>query len=367
MQPTTAAWRAFAALAFVFVLTACGGGGGGDGGGGGGGATPTPASGATPTPGSKLFVADGTNHAIGSQINADPSPGSFAIDRLIGGPATGFDPGVAGVLSPSSLALDVQADRLYVATQAMVGVFDQAGVAAGNVAPARAITSTITKMTNGVSSAVNVNFFRLFLDTTNDTLYVAEPDGYLHAFDMARTLNGAVPPSRTIQIDLGASTISESFGIAVDTGSTGRPAANNLFVGVSGSGFAHILIFNAQSTLNIPKAPDQTLSFSTAPTSFYLDSVNDRLYVAVSGDILVFDNANSLTTASHPVARTILLSRVSPSGKFIFVDTTNDRLYAVGDDKLFIIPSPRTADPLTVTQGTLLNANAHFSAVVAKP
>src|SRR5437764_576033 len=268
MQHTTAAWRAFAALAFVFVLTACGGGGGGDGGGGGGAATPTPASGggATPTPASKLFVADGGNHAIASLSNANPAPGTtFAIDRIIGGSATEL--GSGGTPSPStipSIALDVAADQLYVSTQTKVGVFHQASFAAGNVAPTRTFTSA------------GVNFFGLFLDTANNRLYVANINGSVHVFDNPSALTGPVAPSRTIQINLGVP-ISGSFGIAVDT------TVDRLFVGVLGSGFTNILIFNNQSTLNGLRAPDETLSFSTAPTSFYLDSVHNRLYVAVFG------------------------------------------------------------------------------------
>ena len=358
MQPTTtAAWRAFAALAFVFVLTACGGGGGGDGGGGGGAATPTPASGggATPTPGSKLFVSDGGNHVIASLSNSNPAPGTtFAIDRIIGGPATGF--GSGGTPSPSaipSMALDVAADQLYVSTQTTVGVFNQASFAAGNVAPARTFTSA------------GVNFFGLSLDTANNRLYVADINGSVQVFDNPSGLSGPVTPSRTIQINLGA-TISGSFGIAVDT------TTDKLFVGVLGSGFTHILVFNSQSTLTGSRAPDQTLSFSTAPTSFYLDSVHNRLYVAVfGGDIQVFDNANSLTTGTGPLtpARTIPLSTASTNDKFIFVDTVNDRLYAVGTNLFFIVPNASLVNGagIPVTQGTLQDPNARFSAVVAKP
>ena len=349
MQRTTTAWRAFVALVFVMVLAACGGGGGGD-------------SGGAPAPqGSKLFVSDGGNHAIGSQINANPGAGTSTVDRIISGPATGL--GSGGTPSPStipSIALDISADQLYAATQTRLLVFNQASFAAGNVAPARTIISSVVK--NTVLSGVN--FFQLFLDTGNNRLYVAEPDGFVHAFDNASGLTGAVAPSRSIQTDLGGSATFQSIGIAVDT------AANNLFVGLAGSGFTNILIFNTQSGKSGLTPPDQTLSFSTAPTSFYLDRGNNRLYVAVfGGNIQVFNNANSLTTGTPAVARLIPLSTVSTSSKFIFLDTTNDRLYAVANNQVFIVQSASTVKgvPFTVTQVTLSDANARFSSVIAKP
>jgi hypothetical protein len=58
--------------AFILAgLAGCGGGGGGDGGDG--------------RPSSKLFVVDSGNHAIGSMINPNPTPGTFAVDRIISG------------------------------------------------------------------------------------------------------------------------------------------------------------------------------------------------------------------------------------------------------------------------------------------
>ena len=350
MQPTTATWRTFAALACVVLLASCGGGGGG------GGSVGGPA-----LAGSKLFVSDGGNHAIGSQVNVNPGAGSLAIDRIISGPATGF--GSGGTPSPStipSIALDVSADQLYASTQLRVAVFNQASVASGNVAPARTFTSSIIK--NGALHGVN--FFQLFLDAANNRLYVADIDGFLLAFDNASGLTGAVVPSRTIQIDLGVNQVFSSFGIAVD------PAADNLFVGIRGNGFTNILIFNVQSLKSGPVAPDQTLSFSTAPASFYLDSVNNRLYVAVfGGDIQVFENAKSLTPGAPTVARTIPLSTVSASDKAIFVDTANDRLYGVANNQVFIVQNASAVSgvPFTVTQATLLDANARFSAVRTKP
>ena len=162
-------WGVVSLLSVLLGLAGCGGGGGGG----------------SSTPPSKVFVSDGANHAIGSLVNANPSPGTFAVDRIIIGSSTGL--GTAGG-TPSystlpSIALDAAGDRLYVSTQTNVRVFDQAGTASGNVAPARTISSMVTK--GAVLSSVN--FFSLFLDTANNRLYVADADGYLFVFDGAST------------------------------------------------------------------------------------------------------------------------------------------------------------------------------------
>src|ERR1041384_2470592 len=171
MQRTISTCRRLAAAASLVVLATCGGGGGG-----------VPA-----TPGSKLFVSDGGQRAIGSMKDPNPGPGTFLLDRVITGSNTGF--GSGGTPSPSTIpgmVIDAAADRLYVATQGRVAVFDQASQADGNVAPSRSILATVTK--NGVLS--QVNFYSLFLDTTNHRLYVAELDGHVQVFNNASTVSG---------------------------------------------------------------------------------------------------------------------------------------------------------------------------------
>jgi len=341
------------AVLVVVGFSACGGGGGG-----GGSAPPS----STPQlAASKLFVADGGNHAIGSQVNPNPGPGTFAVDRIISGPATGL--GSGGTPSPStipSIALDVGADQLYAATQGNVRVFNQASLASGNVAPSRTFSASVIK--NSVLHGVN--FFQLFLDAANNRLYVADIDGFLFAFENASGLNGAAVPGRTIQIDLGGAQVIGTFGVAVDT------TVDNLFVGIYGNGFTNMLIFNNQSGKSGLRAPDQTLSFSFGPNSFYLDRVNNRLYVLLNGSIQVFNNANSLTTGTPTPSRTITLSALSTTVQpSVFVDTASDRLYAAGNNLVFIVPnaSTVTGTPSTFTQVTLPDANARFSGIVTKP
>lgn len=348
MQRTIGACRRLAAAASLVVLATCGGGSGG--------AVPAMA-------GSKLFVSDGGQHAIGSMKDPNPGPGTFLLDRVITGSNTGL--GSGGTPSPStipSMAIDAAKDSLYVATQTRVIVFDQASQANGNVAPSRSIVATVTK--NGVLS--QVNFYGLFLDTTNDRLYVAEPDGHVHVFDGASAVSGSVTPNRTIFPDFGPDTPVAPTGIAVDSG-------NRLYVGSSTSGptgGSRIFRFDNASTLSTPSgsttAANQTLTFAQGVEWFHLDGVNDRLYVAqFNGPIHVFNGASTLTSTATP-NRTITLP---PPGKFLFVDAANDRLYAAANNALFIINSAATAsDPsVTATMLSIASADARFSAVAVKP
>jgi hypothetical protein len=322
-------------------LAACGGGGGGG---------PSGTS-------SKAFVLDAGNHAVGSMIDPNPSPGILAVDRIINGPSTGLGTGTfSPVTTLPSLALDAAGDRIYVATQSSVLQWENAGLVNGNVPRTRIITSQVTR--GGTPFAVN--FFSLFIDTINNRLYAAEPNGDVHVYNGARTASGSVPPSRTITPNV---TTSFSFGVAVDV------ARDVLYLGVAPSG-SSILVFENQASLpttpGTPQAPTRALTFALAVGSFYLDAVNDRLYVAqFNGPILVFNGASTLTSTASPT-RTITLDTTQ---KYIFVDTTNDRLYAAGGNRVFIVNNASTAnDPgVTATLVTVQTTGSMFSAVAVKP
>jgi hypothetical protein len=331
-------------VAFILSgLAACGGGGGGG---------PSGTS-------SKAFVLDAGNHAVGSMIDPNPSPGTFAIDRIISGPSTGLGTGTfSPVTTLPSLALDAAGDRIYVATQNSVLQWENAGLVNGNVPRTRVITSQVTRGT----TVFAVNFFNLFIDTINNRLYAAEPTGDVHVYNGARTLSGLVPPTRTITPDLGTASIVTTFGVAVDV------ARDMLYVGVDPGG-SRIIVFDDQESLNTtggpPRAPDRTL-LVTDVRSFYLDTVNDRLYTAQSfGIIRVFDGASALNGAVV-ANRTFTLGNTQ---KYIFVDTANDRLYGVSENVVFIVPNASTADGPGV-MGTFLQVQttgSSFSAVAVKP
>lgn len=327
----------------------------------GGGSVGPSAPPSAPPPG-KVFFADAANRAIGSLIDPNPPPGTVAMDRIVSGPATGL--GTAGG-TPSesalpSVALDDAADRLYVATQSTTLVFDRIGSASGNVPPSRSITAS------------GVNFLHLSLDTFDDVLYTVDPAGVVHVFDGASTRSGQTAPDRTITPDLGGSAVATTFGLAIDVG------RDQLYVGVATSP-PGIVVFNNAGTANTtsaPIAPDRTLSFATPVGSFFLDEDRDILYAAQSdGKIVVFDNASMLATGTPVPNRTMTLpvpaTTASSQQLFIFVDTTNNRLYAVNGTTGFIVSGASIADDamlgasqITVSSGA---GASLFSAVAAGP
>ena len=343
----------------LLALASCGGGGGGSSG---------PA-------GSKLFITDGGNHAIVSIINAAPTVGStFTIDRVVNGPATGLGSGVGDIFSIPSVALESAADRLYVATQGNTFIFDGISQASGNAAPTRTMAATI----NTGSGNRGVNFFRISLDAVNSRLYTVDFSGEVHVFNNPTTPTGATTVVRIINPDLGPTTILSTFGLAIDAGK------NMLYLGAvfSGSGSSNIIVFNNADTAGTPPtmitplAPNRTLSFAQGVGSFFLDTVNDRLYVSQSnGVVLVFDGASLLASGTPTPSRTIdMLNGIQ---NYIFVDRSRNKLYAVANDPvvsnnravLNIIDNASTANEPNVTGISVFVTanNIEFSAVAVAP
>ncbi len=347
MKQSIAFARGLFALSFVLLVAACSGGGGGGGGAG------------SPTPSSKLFVADGGNRAVGSQINSNPGAGTFSVDRIIQGPNTGLGAGTSDFLSLPSLAVDAAANRLFVAVQSNgTMVFDQAGFVTGNAAPSRRIVASVNR--SGVLAFVN--FWKLSLDKPRDVLYNADNFGEVQAFHNASTLNGtSLTPNRIIQVDLGGPALNSTFGIGVDS------TNDRLYVGFNASTIA---VFNGASGLNtgldVKQRPDRTFTFFGTARSFYLDAVNDRLYIAITnGDIQVLDNASTLTAGPLTATRTINLGG---SGWFIFVETTGDRLYAVANNQIVIVQNASLANgAVGGTIITVVSPGSQFGAVAVQP
>ena len=166
-----------------------------------------------------------------------------------------------------------------------------------------------------------------------------------------------------------------TFGIAVDK------TRDLLYVGIAPNApNPFIIVFNGASTANTnispnnTRAPDRTITLPGAG-AFHLDEASDRLYVArFDGVVWVFDAASGLS-AMPPQSRTIDLMNLVQN--FIFVDTSRNKLYAVGNNPnspnnqsvLNIVDNASTADEPNVTGISvfLTATNIRLSAVAVKP
>jgi hypothetical protein len=329
-------WKAGLIAAALMVLAACGGGGGGD---------SSPPFGSS----SKVFAADEVNGGVGSTENSNPAPGStITITKIIAGSNTQIPvgPGCFGCLP--SLALDSGRDQLYVSSSNGILVFNNAGTASGNIAPARTV--------GGAGSGPNRH---LQLNTTSDILYVSTPTGTIFRIDSASTANSTTTASRTLTLTpFGAGdTVTD---IALDT------TNDALYVGLnrSGSGRVGIVVGISAKTPG-PVALDAEVPASAVTPSITIDGPRNRLYVAdQSGQVFVFDNARTLTGASTP-SRTIQLPFPTPH---LFIETTNDRLYASGQSRVVILNNAGTATTATTAAlAQLSTMNSDLTAVVARP
>jgi hypothetical protein len=356
----------------LFVLASCGGGGGG-------GSSP-------PAPGSKLFVADAGNHAIGSIINAAPTLNStFNIDRIVQGSLTGLGAGTPSVSNIPSVALDAANDRLFVATQnGGVVTFDNVSTASGNTAFTRRVTGLIPASAGGPRG---VNFFSIDVDKTHDVLYSVDTVGEVHVYNGISTLNGTnLAPTRIVTPDFGGAGGNFVFGIAIDV------AKDLLYVGLQVNTTQTIAVFNNASTINTTGtpalAPTKTFTFPVGIGSIFLDAASDRLYVSrFDGKVLVFNGASGLASGAAPAAdRTIdLTGGLATIQFYIFVDTSRNKLYAVGNQPgvtaaqdqgfVLIIDNADTANDvppggLNASDGLGTNivlSNIRLSAVAVKP
>jgi hypothetical protein len=325
-------WKAGLIAPALLILAACGGGGD---------STPPPAP-------SKVFAADEVNGGVGSTENSNPTPGAtFAITRIIAGSNTQIPvgPGCSGCLP--SLALDSGRDQLYVSTNTSILVFNNAGTATGNIAPSRTVGGGGT----GPSRHLQLN-------TATDILYVSTPNGSIFRIDSASAANSTTTASRTFTLPVGGDSVT---GIALD-------ATNDvLYVGFSRGSVG--IILGVSTKLNGAITPDAEITVGTTGTlqSITIDGPRDRLYVANHlGQVFVFDAAHTRTTGAPTPSRTIALPFSTQHR--LFLETTNDRLYASGQNRVVIVNNAGTANgTVTAAVAQLSTMNSDLTAVVARP
>lgn len=210
--------------------------------------------------------------------NVVTTTGNVAPSRTLAG-------GVTGLLPVTYVAVDEARNLLYAASRdsASVSVFINANTVTGNVAPARVITGALTLL--GTTEK------RMFLDSTNDRLYVANFGGGVLVFNNASTAVGNVAPNRVIS---GASTTFVGiWGIEVDV------SRNLLYVSDFDGNAINIFANADTATGNI--APTRrivgALTTLSSPADLYVDTNSDTIYQAggSGNSMLVWNNASTAT------------------------------------------------------------------------
>jgi hypothetical protein len=239
-------------------------------------------------------------------------------------------------------------DQLYVSTNLNILVFNNAGTATGNIAPSRLI--------GGVGSGTRRH---LQLNSVSDTLYVSIPSGSILRVNGASTANTSTQPSSTLTLAMGPNDL--ITGMALD-------ATNDvLYVGLSRNtnGTVGVILGISTKTTGLITL-DAEVAVSSSLTSIAVDGPRDRLYVAdFLGQVFVFDSASTLTPTSTP-SRTIQLP-FSMQHR-LFLETTNDRLYASAQNRVVIVNNAGTANgAVTAAVAQLSTINSDLTAVVARP
>jgi hypothetical protein len=218
-------------------------------------------------------------------------------------------------------------------------------MANGDAIPARVIT--------GIG-----NTGSLFLDTTNNRLYVGDDVFGVRVFNNATGINGATASTRVIT---GLGTIQ---GVAVDAG------RDILYVSNTTSAPSNEINLFTASAANDPATPIATIIPTVSAVNLHvgglsLDTANDRLYVAGFTDstVMVFDVAHAATGAIAPTKTLTFPGTISS----VAIDSVNNRLYAVSLGAVYILNgASAAADPITVT-AVLVPPLGSFTAVAVSP
>ena len=316
---------------------------------------PTPTPTPTPAPTGKLYVSNDTANAILRFDNAFTANGAAAPAAVVTGASTKLS-------TPQYVFLDAAADQLYVANAGVsssILVFSNASTMSGNVAPSREITATLlggpsdvaldkTRDLLYVVDGTNILGFAngttatgfltptqlialtfppqaIFVDATNNRMYIADPVGNkIVVLDAVSTLNGGVIASRTIS---GAGTqLAAPSGVLVDSG--GRLVVTN-----SGA-TATITIYSNAATANGNVAPVAIISGAnttlSGPNQIVVDAApgGGELYVAdpTAGSVDIFANLAAANGNIAPTRRLtgtgVTQGAAAPTARGVALDIT---------------------------------------------
>jgi len=332
------------ALIAAFGLAACGGGYSSS--------TPYGMSGTTGAAASKLFAADSTDRVVGSLANPDPPTGSLTVDRVIGPTSPYFYNYAMFSMNIGSLALDAMRDYLYVGNGTSILVFHGASMANGDLYT----SATIGPIGNTGS---------MFLDAAGDRLYVGDDvNNNVKVFSQASMANSMSMPR------LVTGMTAPIHGVAVDT------TNNILYVSNENSTTHQISVFdNAAAVTNA--APNRTITPTVSTVNqpvggIFVDAAHDILYVAggsSSPQVMVFSGASSANDVSGATTPGKILT-LFPSGILkVVVDTTHDRLYAVGSNgHIYLVENVSTLPPGAVAaKDASLSNGGMLTAVAVNP
>jgi DNA-binding beta-propeller fold protein YncE len=307
-----------------------------------------------------LYVADLTDSIsifeYASTLKHSPPPVARTILPASGTACSDIATTKTDLCSPRGISVDTLNDQLYTANSgaSSILIFNDAGSIATNgmVLPGRTIlpASGTACGDAGTSKMDLCAPFGVAVDAVNDRLYVANTSASsILVFENANSIatDGMVLPGRTILSASGVvcgdsgttrTDLCAPFGVAVD-------AVNDRLY-VANTAASSILVFENAGSIatNGMVVPDRTIlpasgtacgdSATTkmdlcSPGNVFVDTVNDRLYVAntSANSILVFDNASSLIGNVSPSR--VIAKGTNPDDNTtlnmpfgIFIDTT---------------------------------------------
>lgn len=285
---------------------------------------------------STMFWLDSGNLAIESFSNAHPALGEpVPIARVVSGTSTRL------AATAAAAVLDAAGNRLFVANGTEILVFDNASAANGNVAPSRIIRKLGGDFLNVAS---------LSLDAPRNLLYVGD-----------RNASGPVP---SIYVIANASTATSVNAVSItDNSASDRrfvyiDATNNhdvLYVADT----CQISVFDNASTLaSGTHAPNRQFASCSVLDSgdhpLWLDATHDDLYVLNPSNadpaVKVFHGASTAPGPATP-ARTIHAFSL-PGLRNLLFDSNHDRLYVAASLGVFIFDAASTLNG-TVSDGAV--------------
>jgi DNA-binding beta-propeller fold protein YncE len=159
----------------------------------------------------RLYIANTTDNSILVYNNASVASGNASPSRTLKGAA-------ASLNSPSGVFVDTTRDKLYVINGGAnsILVFDNAATVSGNAPPVRTIFGLSTTLNSPSSGALDVLQDRLYVaNTASDSILV---------FNAISTISGNMPPNRKLE---GALTgLNQSRDLYLDLGTDRLYVAN---------------------------------------------------------------------------------------------------------------------------------------------